>query len=136
MRKSERKKMERIVIKTIPHNKQRYETVGDYYPTKSGWQFNISDMGNADYEFAVAIHELIEHHLAHRKGVTNKEIDDFDMQYEQDRLAHIHGQKDEPGDDPKCPVYEEHKFATKIERMLIKTMGYDWTKYDKAVMEL
>jgi hypothetical protein len=128
--------MKKITITTIPHKKQRYETVGDYYPKQKGWQFNISDMKNPDYEFAVAVHELIEHHLADRRGVKNSDIDKFDIQYEKERASGLHSANAEAGNNRKCPVYREHQFATKIEKMLIEKMGLCWKEYDKVVMSL
>lgn len=126
-----------ITIKTIPHNKQRYETAGDYYlDNNSHWQFRVSEMGNSDYEFLVMIHELVEHHLADKARITNKEIDNFDIQYENERKEGMHGTGEEPGNDPNCPVYKQHQIATIIERLLCFELGIDWKEYDKKVMSL
>ena len=49
-----------ILIRSIPHKKHRYETVGDYYTLKNGKTVvHVSDMHNWKYEFLCAIHELV-----------------------------------------------------------------------------
>ena len=64
----------RIVIETIPHDKHRYETVGDYWYDDMGTlQVRVSDMGNEFYEKMVVIHELIEEALTKQKGISEQE---------------------------------------------------------------
>lgn len=133
--------MQTIVIETIPHAKQRYETVGDYF-TAHNWvrigegltrQFRVSDMGNPDYEFLVALHELIESHLAQKRGISDAAIDAFDIAFE---AARREGDTNEPGNDPRCPVYREHQFATQIEHMVAEELGVNWKDYDRTVNSL
>jgi hypothetical protein len=126
----------RITIETIPHEQQRYPTVGD-------WQFvesdhlviRVSDMENNDYAFLVGIHEAIEAWLAVKRcgPEVEKDLDAFDMQYEKDRK---NGDDSEPGDDARCPVYLEHQVATGIERILAGLLGVDWNTYDQGVNDL
>jgi hypothetical protein len=125
-----------ISIKTIPETEQRYPTTGDYFQSKDGtWNFRISDMGNWKYEFLVALHELVEWALAQHKGITNEQIDDFDFQFEKDRESGLHTDDEEPGNDPKCPVWFEHQMATVVERMIAGLMGIEWKVYDSTVIE-
>lgn len=129
--------MLKINIKTIPHEKQRYETVGDYFTDKKGVeQMRISDMKNKDYEFMVALHEFIEQHLTKREGISGKVIDKFDMEYEQQRGRGFLGDDSEAGDDPNCPYRKQHQFATIIEKLLCHEMGIDWDTYDMVVSNL
>lgn len=67
------------------------------------------------YEALVAVHELVELLLCHDRKITMSEIDKFDLAYEKNRPA---GDTSEPGNDPKSPYYEEHQFATKIEKIV------------------
>jgi hypothetical protein len=126
----------KIHIETVPHEKQRYPTCGD-------WQFinpeylkvSVSAMHNPDYEFLVGIHETIEAWLAVKRagpGV-EKVLDAFDIEYENNRQE---GDTSEPGDDPRCPVYLEHQIATGIERILAGMIGVEWQKYDQGVNDL
>ena len=124
----------KIIIETIPHHRQRYPTVGDYWLDPDGTlQVRISDMGNRTYEMLVVLHELFELHWADRRGITMEAIDAFDMAYETGRVA---GDTSEPGDSKDCPVYEGHQMATALERLAATFLGIDWNDYADAVEQL
>ena len=127
-----------IYIDTIPHAEQRYPTVGDYWETtlRAGTktrEVRISEMGNADYEFLVSIHEQIEQHLCEKRGVTEASITSFDMEFEAKRTPES---LDEPGDDLKAPYHKEHVFATWIERLVAQELGVNWDTYNDKVNSL
>lgn len=130
--------MKKITIKTIPHNKQRYPTVGDYWDTKDGLEMRVSDMKNPTHELAVILHELIEQHLCRLAGVPFKDIDDFDKAYEKARDSGTAPCgcpiQDEPGNDRCAPYFSQHQFATELERAFLSEAS--WTIYDKQVNEL
>ena len=125
--------MLKISIGTIQHKSHRYETVGDFWEKGKRRIVKVSDMANSDYEFMVAMHELIEQHLCLRDGVKECDITAFDIQFEQNRKA---GDESEPGDHPDSPYRDQHQFSTKIEKMICEKMGLDWEKYDRTVCEL
>lgn len=139
------KHLREISVKVIPHSKQRYNTVGDYFkemiygimpdklPNSPNWictervmreQVRISS-SNADYEFLIAMHELIEWYLTEKRGISEKSITAFDKKFK----------GVEPGKDKKAPYHKEHMFAEKIERMLAKELKVNWEKYDKELTE-
>ncbi len=119
-----------ITIQAIPHQSQRYNSVGDYQEIEPDcWDFTISET-NADYEFLVLIHELVEWFLTQRCGITEKEICAFDMAFEKNRKP---GNTDEPGHDPKSPYIKEHQFAEKIERLIAKELSISWKDYEKTL---
>ena len=126
----------KLTIETIPHEQQRYPTCGDWqFSSPTELNIKVSDMGNADYEFLVGIHEAIEAWLAVKRsgpGV-EKVLDAFDMEYERNRKE---GDTSEPGDDANCPVYLEHQVATGVERILAGLLGVDWNEYDQGVNDL
>ena len=127
------KHLPNLLINIIPHNEQVYDTPGNY--TKGlgdDWYFDISET-EADYEFLVLIHELIEWHLTQKRGITEKSITDFDILFELNRK---NGNTDEPGNSPLAPYRKEHKFATKIERLVAKELKVNWSKYDKKLNNL
>ena len=126
----------RIEIQSINHNKQRYETVGDYYDWDGSMQFRVSKMGDWRYEFLVILHELVEWALVRHAGVTLESIDDFDKNFEADRLKGLHSDDEEPGDDKKAPYYKQHQFASKVEKMAARMLKVKWNEYDKTVMSL
>lgn len=124
----------KIQLKTIPHMHQRYETVGDWQILKDGSiQIDVSDMGNEDYAFLVAIHEAIEVWLCRKRGITDEAVTAFDVAFEEIRAE---GDVSEPGDHPDAPYRKEHFFATNIERIIAEELGVDWSVYDKAVNDL
>lgn len=127
-----------IEIKTIPHDKQRYNTIGDYFQDRgTGTQrFRVSEIGNKDYEFLVALHELIEQHLTEKRGITEESITFFDEKYESERKQGLHGPYEEPGFDPNSPYIKEHTFATKIEKLMAEELGIKWEEYEFVINSL
>src|SRR5580692_9416318 len=107
--------MKRMLFQTVLHKQQRYDTVGDYQEAHGFISFTVSDMGNEDYEWLVALHEMIEQKLCSKRGITLASIDKFDMDFERDRDP---GDESEPGHDMRAPYHNEHVLAEKVERML------------------
>jgi hypothetical protein len=158
----------RIVIDLVPHQSQRYDTCGDYY-MKKGYFMNtectvlhitVSDTGDRREMLLVAIHELCEWAICQAKGITNEEIDKFDLNFEKlirranqhenvqefgnndpDALEELHSLgldnfDTEPGDLPSAPYYHAHQIATGIECILAAEMGVDWLSYDQHIKDL
>lgn len=120
-----------INIKTIPAEKQRYPTAGDWTFDHTGdLNIYISDMGNWKYELLVAVHELIEVALCKDREIAQEVVDKFDMDFE---AAHKEG---EPGDEPDAPYRREHLFATGIEKLLAAELGVDWKQYDTEIVDV
>jgi hypothetical protein len=118
-----------IAIRIIPHDQQRYPTVGDWYTDEHGvTHISVSNLGNWRMEFAIAIHELTEWALCRHQGVSQREVDEFDTTYT--------GPCIEPGDDPKSPYRMAHCVATGVERIVIALLGVSWRDYDEKVNSL
>jgi hypothetical protein len=132
------KKLPKITIKSIPKNNQRkFEPVGDYWKNKDGSiDYRVSIFGDEYMQLAVILHEIIESFLCKKRGVSWEKVDAFDAQFEKDRLRGLHSKTAEPGNSPKAPYHREHLFATKLEKMFIKELGYKWDDYDKLVESL
>ena len=120
----------RIVIETIPHGAQRYPTVGD-------WQFDrhpltgedalyikVSEFGSANMHMLVAVHELVEALLCKHRDIAEREVDQFDKAFTG---------PGEPGDDMAAPYWQEHQFASGIERLLAAELGVNWVEYERLV---
>ena len=124
----------KIEIETIPHSRQRYDTVGDwFFKPDATWKINVSDLADWRYELLVAVHELVEMGLCNDRGITAQRIDRFDIAYENNRLP---GDTTEPGDATDAPYRNEHCAATGIERILAAHLGIDWSDYEKTINEL
>lgn len=128
----------KIVIEIIPHNKQRYETAGDweYDAKKAILTIKISKLDNFRYEMLLAMHEAVEAISCIDAGIDPKKIDEFDKQYEHDRSEGKYTLDQEPGDDPQAPYREAHFLATSIERILAQAWGVHWGHYNSEVMSL
>jgi hypothetical protein len=124
----------KIIIETIPHSEQRYPTVGDWtFINEDNISIRISNMNNWKYEFLVAFHELIEVMLCKDRNIDQKVVDNFDIEYEANRMENDFS---EPGDSPSAPYNKEHAFATKMERKMAKELNVDWREYDAKVSSL
>jgi hypothetical protein len=123
----------KIEINTIPHSKQRYETVGDWFFKNGKLIINVSRMSDWRYEFLVAVHELVEVMCCMVSKVPQQDVDAFDIAFEMKRKP---GNTDEPGDDPKAPYRVQHCIATGVERILASVLGVAWSQYDAEVNSL
>lgn len=125
-----------VIIKTIPHAAQRYDTCGDWWwegDSKYLLQIRVSEMCDVRYEWLVIVHELVEVLCCRHDGVTQKQVDDFDMDFEKRRKK---GNTDEPGDDANAPYRQQHCIATGVERLLAFALGVCWADYEKEINQL
>jgi len=133
-----------IVIKTIPHAAQRYDTAGDWWfdkdltlhirvsvelPTKRA-------LFPEKFAFLVAFHEMIEAMLCleqHGGDIRKfqERVDKFDMDWTPPKPEVA-----EPGDDFTAPYYEQHQVASGFERMMAAQLHVCWLEYGKAVDQL
>jgi hypothetical protein len=79
-------------------------------------------------ETLVVVHELVEAVLCKEAGVSQREVDEFDMSFERHRKP---GDLSEPGDDPKAPY--QHQAASWFEKALAEKLGVDWAAYSREV---
>lgn len=129
-------------IQVIPHEKQRYETVGDWWFTADEdlveltLHIRVSFMSNWKYEFLVARHEQDEAVLCYLRGIHDEDVTVFDKMYEARRIAGDPEFQGECGDHKYAPYRKEHFFATTQERAMAAELDVDWEEYDRAVMNL
>lgn len=118
-----------IEITLIEHSKQAYDTAGDYGKDYAGWWMNVSRMKDWRYEALVSVHELVEMILTTNDKVKWKDIDYFDKKGE--GKGH-----DDPGTLKSAPYFKQHRFATRIEKLLCSELGVDWKEYDESFSKL
>lgn len=124
----------KIIIETIPHETQRYTTVGDWFYGPDGTlHIKVSALSDPRYEQLIAIHELCEVLLCANDGVTQEAVDQFDFNFEKDVPE---DEKTEPGDSPQAPYQRQHCFATAVERMMAAEMRVQWTHYEEELCAL
>jgi hypothetical protein len=112
----------KIQIETIPHKKQRYETLGDWQWSNAGdLQIKISQTNNEQYNFLLIVHELIEAYLCKFHKISEDTVDQWDMSHLQSR---------DPAQEVGCPYAKEHFTALRHERLLAGTLNLDWQIYE------
>jgi hypothetical protein len=122
-----------IAIFYIPSSEQRYDTVGDWY---YDGQTLIIRVSNDDPTYptkvmqeAVALHELTEALLCAHAGVTQKQVDDFDFNWE---APHLSNGQSEPGDNPAAPYHRQHRAADIVEQVYVhEATSYNSVKQPK-----
>lgn len=123
----------RILIESIPHEQQPYETVGMWtFDADGNLHVTVSHTTN-DFDFLVGIHEAIEAWLCHKRGITGEDVTAFDVAFEAKRPA---GNTREPGDDPAAPYRREHRFASSVERRVAIELHIDWLDYERRINAL
>ena len=122
-----------VYIESIPHNEQRYDTCGDWFYQENVdheplLKIKVSSLASRREMFLVAIHELVEAFLCECAGVTEAEVDAFDLSRPTEG--------EEPGDNFQAPYYLQHQIATGIERILAAEAEVSWQEYEQHIKEL
>lgn len=117
----------RIVVDFVAQEEQRYDTVGDYWVGPDNTlHFRITDFpDNPSYSRAILLHELIEKWLKDLDGVSDMDVDAWDMGPGEDLR--------DPGLDPRAPYHRHHMIADSYERRFICDAGEDWVKYESSI---
>lgn len=136
----------RVIIETILHEGQRYNTCGDWHWKEENGEMIlhifVSQMQDDEHnnvpamlmEFVVGIHEAVEAMQCRRDGITEKQVDDFDLDKDYDKACAELGI--EPGDHTDAPYKRQHTLATGIERILCYSLNIPWYEYEDQLMEL
>lgn len=117
----------------IPHKLQTYPTCGNWSILPNELNIEVSAMGNADSEFLVALHELVEAYLCRKAEITDEEVTAFDIVFEAKRQL---DNTDEPGNEPDAPYRQQHRTATLIEMIVADAAGVDWKRHEANVNAL
>lgn len=124
----------KIVIETIPYDQMSYPTVGDYYWSHNGTLvIQVADLGDERMNYLVALHELEEVMRCKHRGITLKEIEDWDLAFEHARSNGEVPDDAEPGAAKGCPYRCEHLEAEVTERRAALDLGVDWEEYEAAI---
>lgn len=124
-----------IHILVIPESEQRKEVNGAdwFFDEKGDLQVRVSPMSDWRYEIALAFHEAFEAVLCKQNGVTQKQVDDFDMAYD---LAHPNDPDLNAGDEADAPYSSEHNYSEIVDRLFIGACGLKWGPYMKELGEV
>lgn len=133
----------RIIIETVDHKDQRYDTVGDWQvdpmlpvtdrvdTPATDLLIRVSRMADWRSEALVAVHELVEALLCKQSGVTQEMVDAWDMNW--NPALPEPARDGEPGDDLRAPYHRQHQIAEVIERALCEFFKLDWQVHTATV---
>lgn len=122
-----------VRIEIIPASEQRYPTVGDWtFEENDTLVIKVSRLSDWRREMLVALHELAEVVMCRHAGITQFQVDEFDMAFEKNRPP---DDTSEPGDHPNAPYRRQHGIATGLERVLAAEMEIDWNDYERELNE-
>lgn len=115
----------RIEIVSQEPSAMRYPTVGDWQWLPDGsLRVDVASYGgNTAGELLVALHEVVEAFLCQRNGVTQEQVDQFDIS---------HPELEEPGDNRDAPYHKEHLIATRVEKSAAFAL-VDWDDHESWV---
>ena len=116
----------KIVVNVIPHNQQRYNTCGDWQFKDDTLQIDVSDTGDEFMNFLIARHEQDEAMLCLRRGISQKEVDDWDMSHEDTGT-------DDFSADMDAPYHQSHCDALSAEWVMASLLGVNWKEYGQRL---
>jgi hypothetical protein len=124
-----------ITIKLIPPEEHRACVDGcDWYWDEQGdLQVRISPLGDWREETLLAIHETMEAIMCKHNGVTQQQVDEFDIEFDR---THPDLPDAGAGDDPAAPYAREHRIATGLEMVLCAELGVNWMAYMTRLEEI
>jgi hypothetical protein len=121
-----------IHIKVIPESEQRAEVNGAdwFFDDKGDLQVRVSPMSDWRREVLLGIHEAVEAIMCRHNGVTQQQVDAFDLEYDKTHTFDVNA-----GDEPAAPYVREHCLATAIERILCAELDVNWLQYDTELAQ-
>jgi len=132
-----------ISVQVIPHLQQRYNTVGDWQVRDGTLYITVSELrypNGVPYakkengQFVLAVHEMIEAFSCLYKGITEKEVDAFDLDLK--KIEEAQELAIEIGDHPDSPYKQPHMLASGVERILCYVFGITWYEYEELLILL
>lgn len=116
-----------IHILVIPESEMRSEVNGAdwFWDAKGDLQVRVSPMSDWRREVLLGIHEAVEAIMCKHNGVSQEQVDKFDLEYDKTHAFDVNA-----GDDPEAPYQHEHCLATAIERILCAELRVNWESYD------
>ena len=138
----------------LPYERMRYPTCGDWMWKHGRLVVVSARLSKRRYELLILVHETVEALLCAISGVSEADVTDFDMHYEDLRKYLTRRSREnfsyramekfkapitptsEPGDDPAASYGVQHSIATAIEEVLARILFVDWAEYEREVEAL
>jgi hypothetical protein len=117
-----------VFIQFLPPDKMRIpDQVGDWYEKDGVIFISVDDRLDPVSGYAVALHELVEKLHCDADGVTEKMVDEWDIE---------HSDAEEPGELPGAPYKKQHNRACEIEKDIVRSFKKAWSKHLRAMYGL
>lgn len=134
----------RIFIKEIPHESNKWATLGDWWFGDEQRNINqdgdlyitISQMPMWKYFWPILAHEIIEIAWCLTHGVTSQECEDYDAMWEDELNRGLHKPEEEAGFDKRSPYRGGHIWGARFERLVCWILGINWKKYCRDCEEI
>ena len=123
-------------IKSVYKEGQRYDTLGDYYFEDGKRIFSITKTGNQLFDDLIFIHEFIEEVLTRNKGITEEEIYEYDLKFEEKVKNGEVDEDVEPGEQLDSPYKVQHSIAESVERIMLNHLGISFGEYNETIMKI
>ena len=115
----------------VPIRKIRFSTAGDWTQKKDGsYEVWIWETPDPRYQAVVLIHELTELLWCHFNGITGKESDRFDAEWEGELKAGMHLPDEEAGFDSRAPYHKGHVWGARMEHLFCWIFDVRWRVYN------
>ncbi len=124
----------KITIEFINSEEQLYPTCGNYFETENEYKFFITKQDDPKKNLLILFHEMVEYALCTDRGISEKEITDFDLEWNKKLESRDTTLEDEPGNEKLAPYYKEHRFSENIERLMALALNIDWADYEKNLI--
>ncbi len=120
--------IDRVEIEVVPHDAQRYDTAGDWVFKEKALYLKVSAQSDWRHEMLLAVHEMVEAVICKHIGVSDVDVDLWDMVE--------HADSAEPGEVDGCPYGRAHQIAEIVERLLAVELGVKWSEYMADIQEV
>ena len=123
-----------LIVPNEEIKKRKGFTGADWWFDENGdLQVRIAkEIRKPEWQDTLMNHEINEAMYATVLGITGKQVDDFDTEYEKTDGCYNHGL--DAGDAPGCPYSVPHSLATAPERIYAALVpGFCWKEYDLEI---
>lgn len=128
-----------VEIEVVKPRKQRYATAGDWLIVpgmgdKKVLVVRVTDTGDWRSNMAIAQHEFFEACLCLANGISQQQVDQYDISFEAHRQD---GDKSEPGMQPDAPYHRFHILACALEMVFVDNCPQlAWERHEAMVDKL
>lgn len=120
--------MKAIEIRTLDVKYQRHGSLSDWHqPYGMPMKILVSNLGDADFEFILAVRKLVEMHLCGKSGIPATVVDSWNDS---------HRNIIDPGVMPDSPYRSAATKSFEVAALLGELLNVDWIKFEARMEEV